>query len=317
MPGLISTGLALPRQPGKNPAAERKPSVTAQITPALSPAAMQKSILITGCSSGIGLCAALKLQDLGYQVIASVRHPDQIAPLQQQGLKHVIQLDLADSVSIDQGITACLALTGGRLFALFNNGAFGLPGAVEDLSREALRYQFETNLFGTHELTQKLLPVLLQESDARIVQNSSVLGFAAMPYRGAYVASKFALEGLSDCLRMELKSTGVKVVLLEPGPIDTAFRSNALHQLQRWIPLQNSRHSSAYGQAVSRLEHQGPAVPFTLPPEAVVKALIQALESPRPQARYFITVPTHLLGLGKRLLSNRWLDRLIALMAKA
>lgn len=268
-----------------------------------------KSILITGCASGIGLCAAETLQARGYQVVASVRQQKDIEVLRERGLQHVVQLDLASSESIARGVEACLAITGGRLFALFNNGAFGQPGAVEDLSRETLRKSFESNLFGTHELTTRLLPVMLREADARIVQNSSVLGLCAMPMRGAYNATKFALEGLSDTLRMELTGSSVKVVLIEPGPILSDFRKNALMALEQNVDMGNSRHADKYQLALARLRKAGASSRFTLGPESVVDKLIKALEAPSPKARYYVTTPTYIVAWLKTLLPTKLMDR--------
>ena len=271
----------------------------------------RKSILITGCSSGIGLCAARTLHERGYQVIASVRNASDIPRLQALGLPHVIQLDLRDSTSIDGAVETVLEITGGKLFALFNNGAYGQPGAVEDLSRETLRQQFETNLFGTHELTIKLLPTFLQQDDARIVQNSSILGFTAMPMRGAYNASKFALEGLTDTLRLELMDTPVRISLIEPGPIVSHFRRNALIALEQHIHTDTSRHTELYRKGLERLKKEGATSRFTLPPEAVVNKLIHALESKNPRRRYFVTFPTYLMAVLKVVLPGSWMDRLV------
>lgn len=271
----------------------------------------QKSILITGCSSGIGLEAAKTLQQRGYLVVASCRKSTDIPALKAVGFKHVLQLDLTSSESIRAAIAETLAITDGKLFALFNNGAFGLPGAVEDLTREALKVQFETNFFGTHELTQLLLPTLLSMPDARIIQNSSVLGLVPMPARGAYIASKFALEGLTDTMRLELHNTSVKVVTIEPGPITSYFRQNALQAMTRYVDYQNSRHQAMYEQSLARLKSKESSTRFTLPASAVVDKLILALEKPRPNPRYFVTFPTHLMASLKRVLSTRALDRFI------
>ena len=184
---------------------------------------MKKSILITGCSSGIGYYCALQLQQMGYQVLATARQIEDVARLQQQGLQ-AHQLDLDDDESIQQALDWALAQTGGTLDALFNNGAYGQPGAVEDLSREVLQAQFNTNLFGTHELTRKVLKIMRQQGHGRIIQNSSVLGLITMKYRGAYNASKFALEGLTDTLRQELSGSRIQISLIEPGPIESRFR---------------------------------------------------------------------------------------------
>ncbi len=266
-----------------------------------------RSILITGCSSGIGLCVARGLADRGHRVIASVRRTEDIA-CWPHGDIPVVQIDLNDDATIDAGLAATLHLTGGRLDALFNNGAFGLPGAVEDLSREALRAQFETNLFGWQVLTNRVIPLMRAQGFGRIIQNSSVLGIAALPFRGAYVASKFALEGLSDTLRMELKGTGIAVSLIEPGPIESRFRANAEAAFTRFIPIETSIHAPAYRKQQARLSKPGPAAPFTLPPEAVLKRVIHALEATHPNARYPVTFPTYLFAALRRLLPTRAMD---------
>lgn len=278
---------------------------------------MTKSILITGCSSGIGLAAARTLRERGYRVFASCRKQTDVTRLQGEGFADALVLDLASSDSIQAAVDRVIEKTSGQIFALFNNGAYGLPGAVEDLPRDALRRQFETNVFGTHELTCRLLPTLLQQPDARIVQNSSVLGLIAMMNRGAYVASKFALEGLTDTLRLELHGTSVKVVLIEPGPILSDFRKNALAQFQREISVDTSRHQALYRAALERLNKKGPAAPFTLPASAVVDKLILALENPRPRPRYYVTKPTYFMGAVKRLLPTYLLDKVIRRLGSA
>jgi NAD(P)-dependent dehydrogenase (short-subunit alcohol dehydrogenase family) len=272
--------------------------------------AEQKTILITGCSSGIGLCAARGLRTRGWRVFATARQAADIERLQAEGLES-LPLDLRDSASIQTAVTTVLAQTGGRLDALFNNGAYGQPGAVEDLSRAALREQFETNLFGTQELTNQVLPVMRQQGGGRILYNSSVLGLVALPYRGAYVASKFALEGLADTLRLELAGTGIHICLIEPGPILSRFRDNAHVAYLRHIRPETSPHHAKYLAMEARLLKAGPAAPFTLPPEAVLKRVIHALESPRPKARYPVTVPTYLFAFLRRLLPTRALDTIL------
>jgi len=272
----------------------------------------KKSILITGCSSGIGLCTAQGLQARGYRVFATARRRDDVQRLKDLGLTSYY-LDLTDSGSIKNAVRAVLQETNGTLYALFNNGAYGQPGAVEDLSREVLRDQFETNLFGWHELTSTVIPVMRRQGYGRIIQNSSILGLVAMPYRGAYNASKFALEGLSDTLRLELKltSNNIHVSLIEPGPILTPFRQKSLQVLTRNIDVENSIHRKLYERTIERLGKEGPAVPFTLPPEAVLKRVIHALESPRPKYRYYVTFPTYLFSFLRRILPQRIMDNLL------
>ena len=272
---------------------------------------MNKSILITGCSTGIGYVTAHKLRERGYRVFATARRAESVAMLQAEGFES-LQLDLDDSNSIQQTFAEIMQRTGNELFALFNNGAYGIPGAVEDLSRAALRAQFETNVMGWLELTNLVLPIMRNQGYGRIIQNSSVLGFAAMPFRGAYNASKFAIEGLTDTLRLELMGTQIYVCLIEPGPISTQFRANALKALQKFIPVEQSVHREKYQAVLSRLNKPGPAVPFTQPPEAVAKRVVEALEAKVPQPRYYVTLPTYLFGFLKRVLSIRLLDRILA-----
>src|SRR3569623_762354 len=266
-----------------------------------------KSILITGCSSGIGLCAAEGLQRRGYHVFASARKAADVATLQARGFA-AVQLDLDDSVSIRRALNEVLARTGGRLDALFNNGGYGQAGAVEDLSREVLRAQFETNLFGAQELTNLVIPVMRAQGHGRIIYNSSLLGLVAMAYRGAYTASKFALEGLADTLRLELAGSGIHVALIDPGPIKSRFRQT--------IDSHHSAHRDHYQGVLKRLEKVGPAAPFTLPPEAVLKRVIHALESTRPRRRYPVTVPANLFAIARRVLPYAALDRLLARIAR-
>jgi len=270
-----------------------------------------RSILITGCSSGIGRSVARGLRARGYRVFASARRARDVEALAAEGFESV-RLDLSDGASIHEALDAVLARTGGRLDALFNNGAYGQPGAVEDLTREVLRAQFETNLFGWHELTARVLPVMRRQGHGRIVQNSSVLGFIALRYRGAYVASKFALEGLTDALRLELAGSGIHVALIEPGPIASRFRANAYAAFRRHIEPEASAHRERYRAVAARLASEGPEPPFTLPPEAVLRRVVHALESPRPRVRYYVTAPTRVFAVLKRLLPHRALDRLLS-----
>ena len=271
---------------------------------------IKKSILITGCSTGIGLCVAQALQQRGYRVFATARKEDDVKKLIALGLESV-QLDLDKSASIKSAFNAIIEKTGGTLDALFNNGAYGQAGAIEDLSRDALRQQFETNVFGWHELTNLVLPVMLKQGYGRIIQNSSVLGFVALKFRGAYTASKYAIEGLSDTLRQELMDTNVYISLIEPGPIESQFRANSFAAYKKNINKGNSRFKSEYEATEKRLGKKEAAVPFTLPPEAVLKRVIHALESKKPKPRYYVTTPTYLFGYLKRFLSSQIMDKLL------
>lgn len=272
---------------------------------------MNKTVLITGCSSGIGYVTAHMLRERGYRVFATARRAESVDMLLAEGFESLL-LDLDDSNSVQQAFAEIMQRTGNQLFALFNNGAYGIPGAVEDLTRAALRAHFETNVMGWLELTNLVLPIMRKQGYGRIIQNSSVLGFAAMPFRGAYNASKFAIEGLTDTLRLELMGTQIYVCLIEPGPISTQFRANALKALQKFIPVEQSVHREKYQAVLSRLNKPGPAVPFTQPPEAVAKRVVEALEAKVPQPRYYVTFPTYLFGFLKRVLSIRLLDRILA-----
>ncbi len=267
-------------------------------------------ILITGCSSGIGRCVAEDLRERGYRVFATARKAADVKTLKADGFESFV-LDLADSKSIQDAVDKLFKATGGELYAVFHNGAYGQSGAVEDLSREALREQFETNLFGWVELTNAVLPAMREAGTGRIIFNSSVLGFVSLPFRGAYNASKYALEGIADTLRLELADTDIHAVLVEPGPILSRFRENSYAAFKRHIDIESSVHRERYEQMAARLEKEGAAVPFTLPPEAVLKKVIHALESPRPKVRYYVTFPTYLFGYLKRLLPARWLDRML------
>lgn len=266
-----------------------------------------KIVLITGCSTGIGYVAARELKKRGHIVIATARKAEDVARLTEEGFTS-LQLDLADSGSIEQAVHKTLEITGGKIDALFNNGAFGQPGAVEDLSREVLRFQFETNLFGTHELTNSIIPVMRKQGQGRIIYNSSVLGLVALTYRGAYNASKFALEGLADTLRLELHGSNIHVSLIEPGPILSNFRQNSFTLYKKNIDSEQSFHKETYKAMEARLQKKGAAVPFTLPAEAVAEKVVHALESKRPKIRYYVTFPTYLFAFLKRLLPFFWLD---------
>lgn len=269
-----------------------------------------KSVLITGCSTGIGNCLAHGLRERGYRVFASARKEADVAALSAAGFAS-LPLDLDSSGSIRAAVETVLERTQGRLYALINNGAYGQPGAVEDLSRATLRAQFETNLFGTQELTNLIIPAMRAQGEGRIIQMSSILGIVCFAYRGAYNATKFALEALSDTLRLELRDTNIHVSLIEPGPIESRFRANAYAAYQRNIDREHSAHREYYARVEQRLAGSRP-LPFTLPPEAVLKKVIHALEARRPKARYGVTFPTHLFAVLRRLLPARVLDRILS-----
>jgi NAD(P)-dependent dehydrogenase (short-subunit alcohol dehydrogenase family) len=272
----------------------------------------QKSILITGCSSGIGLDAARTLHKRGWRVFATCRQEADCDRLRAEGLES-FRLDYADEDNIAAAVAEVVTRTGGALDALFNNGAFACPGAVEDLPRGALREIFETNLFGYHDLNRRVIPLMRAQGHGRIINCSSVLGLVGMTWRGAYVATKFAMEGLTDVLRIEMRGTGIEVILIEPGPIATKIRENAVPHFEKWVDWENSARREQYISLRGRLyDKKVKKDTFELGPEAVTQKLIHALEARRPKARYFVTTPTYLMGFARRILPTRALDWLIA-----
>ncbi|MFN3823798.1 MAG: SDR family NAD(P)-dependent oxidoreductase [Pseudorhodobacter sp.] len=271
----------------------------------------QRIILVTGCSSGIGLDAARTLHRRGWRVFATCRNEADCERLRDEGLES-LQLDIASEESIAEAMREILSCSGGRLDALFNNAAYACPGATEDLPRGALREIFETNVFGTHDLTRRAIAVMRAQGHGRIINNSSVLGLVGMRWRGAYVATKFALEGLTDVLRIEMRGTGIDIILIEPGPIPTRIRQNSIPHFERWIDWKNSARREEYEGLLSRLYGPGGPDRWELPCSAVTDKLIHALESPRPRKRYFVTQPTYLMNIARRILPTSALDWLIA-----
>ena len=269
----------------------------------------ERTIVVTGCSSGIGEHCARGLVRRGWRVIATARKTADVERLAGEGLD-CVALDYADPASVAACAAAIAGLTGGRLFALFNNGAYGQLGAVEDLTREALDAQFQTNVVGWHDLTQRLIPLMRANGSGRIVQCSSVLGFVGMKWRGAYVASKYAIEGLSDAMRLELAPHNIHVVLIEPGPIASRFTQNALAVFEATVDETRSHYAADYARQRARLGRGGSSR-FKLGPQAVLDALVHALERPRPRVRYRITTPTIAMAALKRLLPGRAMDRLL------
>lgn len=273
---------------------------------------MRRSILITGSSTGIGHAAALAMQARGWRVFASVRKADDLARLEAGGLESLI-LDCADTESIESGLAEVLERTGGTLDALFNNAGHGLPGLVEDVPTDALRAIFETNLFGLHHLTRAAIPAMRRQGHGRIVQHSSGFGRHFTKWRGAYIASKHAVEGLTDTMRLELRGTGIHVSTLNTGPVTSKFRINSIPHFERWIDWEASADPDLYRARLLPFlyEDTGPAL-FQKGPEAVVRRLIHAVESPRPRPRYHITAATHIAEALRRALPQRAIDAIAA-----
>ena len=274
--------------------------------------AQPKSILITGCSSGIGYDTAHGLKKHGWRVFATCRKPQDCERLESEGLESFV-LDYNDPDSMTAAVEETLKRTGGTLDAVFNNGAFASPGLLEDLPVEALRANFETNFFAQHDLTRRLIPVFRKQGHGRILMNSSILGFAALPWRGSYNSTKFAMEGWADTLRLEMHGTGIHVVLIEPGPVTSHIRKNSIPHFEKWIDAESSARAVEYEKRFKpRLyDESGKPDPFELPASEVTKAVLDALTRKTPKPRYRITTPTKVIGVLKRILSTRMLDRIL------
>lgn len=272
---------------------------------------MKKSILITGCSSGIGYDAAHGMRDAGWRVFASCRKQADCDRMIGEGFESPL-LDYNDTATLESGLAEVLAATGGTLNALFNNGGFGTPGAAEDLPREALRANFETNVFGVHDLTTRVIPVMRAQGHGRIVQHSSVLGLVAIRWRPAYNATKFALEGLTDTLRIEMADTNIKIVTMNTGPVTSKIREKSIPHFEKWIDWENSPRRDQYERGLRKrlYEDTGPDA-FELPASAVTAKLLKACTHPNPKPRYYVTTPTYLMGFLRRILTSRGLDRVL------
>jgi len=268
-------------------------------------------ILITGCSSGIGYDTALRFKEMGWQVLATCRNAKDVKRLEKEGLESFI-IDYEDEATIQSGFDEAMRRSGGRIDVLFNNGAYGIPCAVEDLPTDALRQIFEANFFGWHTLTRLVTPVMIAQGHGRIIQNSSVLGFAGLKMRGAYNATKFALEGLTDTMRIELAGTGVDLVLVEPGPIRTKIRENSYMQFKKWITWKGTRQEKMYKAVlIPRLKAVNPPKDrFELMPDAVTDAVVHAATAERPRIRYRITTATKAMAILKRITTSRGFDRI-------
>jgi NAD(P)-dependent dehydrogenase (short-subunit alcohol dehydrogenase family) len=271
---------------------------------------MSRTIIVTGCSSGIGRHCALRLRDDRWRVFATARKPADIDELARLGFE-ALYLDYENEESIRAAFAEVLRRSGGQIDAIFNNGAWGQPGAVEDLSTAVLRAQFEANFFGWHELTRLAVPAMRARGSGRIVHCSSILGIVPYRWRGAYNATKFALEALALTQRMELQGSGISVSLIEPGPIETRFSENALAKFLENVDIENSVHRDTYESHLAKLQDGGGVNRFRLGPEAVYLKLHHALNARRPHAHYPVTVPTHAMFLARRLLPQRWLERLL------
>lgn len=276
----------------------------------------EKKIFITGCSSGIGLALVKGLSARGHQVMASCRSEKDVARLVDMGYS-AVQMDVDDSASIATAFNHLDTRFSGQLDVLINNAGYGQSGALEDVSRTVMRAQFETNVFGMLEVTQRAIPWMRQQKSGRIINLSSVLGVISLPFRGAYNASKYAVEGLSDTLRLELQGVGISVIVVEPGPIDSSFRDTAVDKSLQSIDMKNSAFSQQYQSILRSFKQKKLESSMTQPPEAVLKKIIHAVESSRPRPKYAVTLPAHALIFARRLLSARLLNALLARISKS
>jgi len=274
----------------------------------------KKSILITGCSSGIGYRVAHDLHNAGYRVFATARKAEDVERLSAEGLESLL-LDVTKSETVDAALQEIALRTGGTLYALFNNAGYGQPGALEDLSSAALKEQFETNVFGLHDVTVKVMKIMRAQGYGRIMHNSSVLGLVSLRFRGAYNASKYAIEALADTMRLELEGSAIFMSLIEPGPITSGFRDNAYSKFRKHVRVQESFFYHEYQKSIARFEGEAGKDPFELPPSAVTVKVRHALESNRPKPHYYVTVPAYLFAFLKRLLPSSWLDRILLKIA--
>lgn len=271
----------------------------------------QRTILVTGCSSGIGAYCCRALKRDGWRVFATARKPDDLAQLESEGFE-TFYLDYTDPGSIESVARSAIELTEGGIDALFNNGAHAQAGAVEDLPMEALRDQFEANFFGWHDLTRRIVPSMRLRGAGRIVMNSSIYGLVPGRFRGAYVSSKYALEGLMTSMALELRGSGVSVSMIEPGPITSRIAKNGLVWFEKYIDAENSVHAKSYRTQLLRLRQGGAVSSLRLEPDAVYKVLRHALNSPRPRMHYPVTIPAKAGSLMRRVLPSSLLYRILA-----
>ena len=271
---------------------------------------MEKTILITGCSSGIGYDSAHYLHNNGYKVFATARRPEDVQRLHEEGLQSSL-LDVTKPETISKTLNSILAQTDGKLYAVFNNAGYGQPGAVEDIPTDVLKEQFETNFFGLHEMTRQVIPIMRAQGYGRIIQHSSVLGLISLRFRGAYNASKYAIEGLCDTLRLELDKDDIHVITINTGPVHSHFRKNATKKFYKHIEGKTTVFEEEYKKELLPHEGKKEKDPFTRTSEVVIANIVKALESVSPKPRYYNTSATHILGGLKRILPTSVLDKIL------
>lgn len=269
-----------------------------------------QNILITGCSSGIGLETALLLHKSNIKVYATARDENDVKMLQNLGL-NAYKLDVTKKEDISN-ILELILQNDKKLDAVFNNAGFGQPGAVEDISVEALKEQFETNFFGLHEVTIQVMKIFRKQNYGKLIQHSSVLGIIALKFRGAYNASKYAIEGLNDTLRQEVLNSNITISTINTGPVTSKFRENALKKFNKNIKIEGSFWEETYKKELkARLETSEDKAPFNLPASSVAQVVLKIMNSKKPKPRYYVTKATYILGFFKRILSTSLMDRLL------
>ena len=268
----------------------------------------KKNILITGCSSGIGYDVAHYLHENGYKVYATARKQKDVERLNSEGLD-AYKLDVTSASDIEEMLSIIVS-NDSAIYAVFNNAGYGQPGALEDISTDVLKEQFETNLFGLHELTRQSLSIMRKQGYGRIIQHSSVLGIIALRFRGAYNASKYAIEGLCDTLRLELMDTDIYVCTVNTGPVHSDFRKNAIIKFKQNVTHLGSNYEEEYKKELLDTQTKDDDI-FTKDSIVVIRNILDALESKKPKPRYYNTFATHLLGSLKRVLTTSVLDKVL------
>jgi len=266
------------------------------------------NIVITGCSTGIGLETVKYLRHKGIKVYPTARAQKDVEMLISLGFDNAMQLDVTKPRQIEEVITHVLAKES-KIDVWFNNAGYGQAGAIEDIKTDILKEQFETNVFGLHECTRQIIPVMREQGHGKIIQHSSVLGLISLFGRGAYNASKYAIEGLTDTLRLELEGTNIHAVLLNTGPITSNFRITAMKKLQENVDIKNSVFQKEYEK---NLQGKHKKVPFNEEADAVASIVHKIIRTEKPKPRYYITKATYILGYMKRIVSTHILDKILA-----
>ena len=265
-------------------------------------------ILVTGCSSGIGLSLVELLLKKGYDVIATARKEVDLCTLMSMGAK-AVYLDLDKPDTLEAAIHQVKKMTP-TLYALINNSGFAQPGSVRDLSLELMQAQFQTNVFGTIGWTNLCLPLLSHGGPTKLIFLSSILGVVSAPYLGAYCASKYALEAFISSLRMELSGSKTHVISIRPGAIETEFRHRAVQELKNGIALEESQSKCQYQKSIANSEKKK-AKGKRMDSKKAAEIIVSVLEKEKPKTAYYVTAPAILMGALRRFIPERWVERIM------